>query len=137
MAAEKYRKLFPYCEYNITEAVSYAVTACNLNFILRKEQMQALYEYTRGRDVNVNLQTGYTEKVFATLYVPFNDLHVTVYAVLLPKNREVRFTIHMFINGSQSMCLAFSHVTSDFSEISLSIRKSTSCYLFQKSSFYL
>ena len=62
-----------------------------------------------------------TEKVFATLYVPFNDLHVTVYAVLLPKNREVRFTIHMFINGSQSICLAFSHVTSDFSEISLSI----------------
>jgi superfamily II DNA or RNA helicase len=63
MAAEKYRKLFPYYEYNFTEAVSYAVTACNLNFILRKEQMQALYEYTRGRDVVVNLPTGYGKSI--------------------------------------------------------------------------
>jgi superfamily II DNA or RNA helicase len=63
MAAEKYRELFPYYEYNFTEAVSYAVTACNLNFILRKEQMQALYEYTRGRDVVVNLPTGYGKSI--------------------------------------------------------------------------
>ncbi len=67
MAAEKYRKLFPYYEYNFTEAVSYAVTACNLNFILRKEQMQAIYEYTRGRDVVVNLQTGYGKSICYSL----------------------------------------------------------------------
>jgi superfamily II DNA helicase RecQ len=34
----------------------------NLNFILRKEQMQALYEYTSGRNV-VNLQTGYGKSI--------------------------------------------------------------------------
>jgi superfamily II DNA or RNA helicase len=67
MAAAKYRKLiFPYYEYNFTEAVSDAVTACNLNFILRKEQMQALYEYTSGRNV-VNLQTGYGKSICYSL----------------------------------------------------------------------
>ena len=67
MAAKKYRKLFPYYEYEFLDAVNYAVTACNLNFILRKEQLQALYEYTRGRDVVVNLQTGYGKSIWYTL----------------------------------------------------------------------
>ena len=67
MAAEKYRKLFPYYEYKFLDAVNYAVTACNLNFILRKEQLQALYEYTRGRDVVVNLQTGYGKSICYSL----------------------------------------------------------------------
>ena len=49
MAAEKYRKFFPYYEYKFLDAVNYAVTASYLNLILRKEQLQALYEYTRGR----------------------------------------------------------------------------------------
>ena len=52
MAADKYQKLFPYYEYKFLDAVNYAVTACNLNFILRKEQLQALYEYTICRSVS-------------------------------------------------------------------------------------
>ena len=68
MAAKECRKLFPYYEYKFLDAVNYAVTACNLNFILRKEQLQALYEYTRGRDVVLTCRL-VTEKVFATLCV--------------------------------------------------------------------
>ena len=67
MATEKYRKLFPYYEYKFLDTVSCAVTACNLNFILRKEQLQALYGYTRGRDVVVNLQTGYGKSICYSL----------------------------------------------------------------------
>ena len=52
MAGDKYRKLFPYYEYEFLDAVNYAVTACNLNFILRKEQLQELYEYTISRLVS-------------------------------------------------------------------------------------
>ena len=65
-ASETYRELFPQYDPTFLEADSYAVTACNFDFTLREEQMRALYEYTRGRDV-VNLQTGFGKSLCYSL----------------------------------------------------------------------
>ena len=93
MAAEKYRKLFPLYKYKFLDAVNHAVTACNFNFIFRKEQLQALYEYTRGRDVVINLLTSYGKSICYSLcpLCPFVSL------VLLPKNTEVSHSLAPYI----------------------------------------
>ena len=84
MAAEKYRKLFPYYEYKFLDAVSCAVTACNLFVKLICKRYMSI----QGVEMSLLTCRLVTEKVFATLCIPE---FVTVYAVLLPKNTEVSY----------------------------------------------
>jgi len=57
--SEKYREMFPEYDQVFIDALSSAVSSCGLQFLLRKEQIQALNYYLKGRDVVVNLPTGY------------------------------------------------------------------------------
>ena len=45
VSGEKYRKVFLEYDPVFVDAVSSAALSCNLNFFLKKEQMQALSEY--------------------------------------------------------------------------------------------
>ena len=68
MAAKKYRKLFPYYEYKFLDAVNYAVTACNLNFIYGRNNCKR-YMSIQGLEMSLLTCRLVTEKVFATLCV--------------------------------------------------------------------
>ena len=55
VSGEKYRRIFSEYDPVFVDAVSSAALSCKLNFFLKKEQMQALSEYVKGKDVVVNL----------------------------------------------------------------------------------
>ena len=59
VSGEKYRRIFSEYDPVFVDAVSSAALSCNLSFFLKKEQMQALSECVKGKDVVVNLLTGY------------------------------------------------------------------------------
>ena len=58
-SGEKYRRIFSEYDSVFVDAVSSAALSCNLNFFLKKEQMQALTEYIKWKNVVANLPTGY------------------------------------------------------------------------------
>ena len=67
VSGEKYRRIFSEYDPVFVDAVSSAALSCNLNFFLKKEQMQALSEYVKGKDVVVNLPTGYGKSLIYSL----------------------------------------------------------------------
>ena len=67
VSGEKYRRIFSEYDPVLVDVVSSAALSCNLNFSLRKEQMQALSEYVQGKDVVVNLPTGYGKSLIYSL----------------------------------------------------------------------
>ena len=67
VSGEKYRRIFSEYDPVLVDGVSSAALSCNLNFSLRKEQMQALSEYVQGKDVVVNLPTGYGKSLIYSL----------------------------------------------------------------------
>ena len=67
VSGEKYRRIFSKYDPVLVDAVSSAALSCNLNFSLKKEQMQALSEYVQGKDVVVNLPTGYGKSLIYSL----------------------------------------------------------------------
>ena len=66
-SGEKYRRIFSEYDPVFVDAVSSAALSCNLNFFLKKEQMHALSEYVIGKDVVVNLPTGYGKSLIYSL----------------------------------------------------------------------
>ena len=67
VSGEKYRRIFSEYDPVFVDAVSSAALSCNLNFFLKKEQMHALSEYVIGKDVVVNLPTGYGKSLIYSL----------------------------------------------------------------------
>ena len=67
VSGEKYRRTFSEYDPVFLDAVSSAALSCNLNFSLQKERMQALSEYVQGKDVVVNLPTGYAKSLIYLL----------------------------------------------------------------------
>ena len=67
VSGEKYRRIFLEYDPVFVDAVSSAALSCNLNFFLKKEQMQALSEYVKGKDVVANLPTGYGKSLIYSL----------------------------------------------------------------------
>lgn len=67
VSGEKYKRIFSEYDPVFVDAVSYAALSCNLNFFLKQEQMQALSEYVKGKDVVVNLPTGYGKSLIYSL----------------------------------------------------------------------
>ena len=73
--SEKYREMFPEYDQVFINALSSAVSSCGLQFLLRKEQIQALNYYLKGRDVVVNLPTGYGKSLcYALCPLVFDNL---------------------------------------------------------------
>ena len=72
-SGEKYRRVFSEYDPYLLDTVSSAASSCNLNFFLKKEQMQALSEYVKGKDVVVNLPTGYGKSLICSLCTPVCD----------------------------------------------------------------
>ena len=62
VSSEKYRRIFSKYDPVFVDAVSSAALSCNLN-----EQMQAVSEYVKGKDVVVNLPTGYGKSLIYSL----------------------------------------------------------------------
>ena len=57
---EKYREMFPEYDRGFIDALSSAVSFCGLKFLLKKEQIHSVNDcLNKGRDVVVNLPTGY------------------------------------------------------------------------------
>ena len=67
VSGEKYRRVFLEYDPVFVDAVSSAAVSCNLNVFFKKEQMQALREYIKGKNIVVNLPTGYGKSLIYSL----------------------------------------------------------------------
>ena len=62
----KYREMFPEYDRGFIDALSSAVSFCGLKFLLKKEQIHSVNDCLKGRDVVVNLPTGYGKSLCYT-----------------------------------------------------------------------
>ena len=67
VSGEKYRRVFLEYDPVFVDAVSSAAVSCNLNVFFKKELMQALHEYIKGKNIVVNLPTGYGKSLIYSL----------------------------------------------------------------------
>ena len=67
VSGQKYRRIFSEYDPVFIDAVTSAALSCNLNFFLKKEQMQGPSEYVKGKHVVVNLPTGYGKSLIYSL----------------------------------------------------------------------
>ena len=96
VSGEKYRRTF---------SVSSAALSCNLNFSLKKEQLQALSEYVQGKDVVVNLPTGYGKSLIYSLCPLVCD---NLRDVKSKKERSMSVTFDISVNRTHGRVKAFS-----------------------------
>ena len=64
---EKYREMFPEYDRGFIDALSSAVSFCGLKFLLKKEQIHSVKDCLKGRDMVINLPTGYGKSLCYTL----------------------------------------------------------------------
>ena len=95
---EKYREMFPEYDRGFIDALSWAVSFCGLKFLLKKKQIHSVNDCLKGRDVVVNLPTGYGKSMCYTLCPLTTDnflcgtkfLRVLIF-VIFPAIRKTKF----------------------------------------------
>ena len=94
---EKNREMFPEYDRGFIDALSSAVSFCGLKFLLKKEQIHSVNDCLKGRDVVVNLPTGYGKSLCYMLCPRTTDNFCSV----TRKEQRSILILHPSLQGSK------------------------------------